>query len=392
METYQDAGLAKQAPLYDDSKLAHNLDPFTVIRVWYKDYVEGIEVWYGPRSHGQRIGSARNADSNVDELMFNPGESLVSISGRSGHWLDTVTFATSEGRSITCGKSKGGDPFSLAVPGMVVSSLKYEVGEYLNYIGAVFAPPKHAGGPYVGVTTLPGKVPGGYMPRGGVRPQPVQMPGPSYPYKPVPSHHQGHAAGPRGGYYPGVPGAGQYPVPGYGQGYNPVPGGAGGYGYGGYMQPIRTQTAGKVHEGEKIFDDYTEVLKPLMDQGCRVDIEEVGITASDNLVVAIECLYTITYPQGNVEKKKLSHVGGEKGMFDSPKRMTVKGGDMLCMAKGRSGELIDRLDIATAGGDLLSAGGNGGEDFLLAVPAGRRIVAFGGSLGDYLASLYAYHV
>lgn len=581
MEIYQDTGLKGQATYYDDSKLAQDLDPITVVRVWHKDFVEGIEIWYGPRSSGQHIGMQRNADTNVDELMLGIGEYITEIRGRSGHWLDSITFITNEERKLECGKSLGGGPFRLFAPGMVIKCFRYEVGNYVNYIGAVFGPSNHIVGSAPGIMTLPAPIPGGMPGRmpggmpggmhvgmnvgmpggmsmgmssgmtgqmggsmstgmggpvsvsisgpthggmpggmpggisvgmhggmpggmtggmpGGVSigmqgrmpggmsgqmpggmsggmggqmpggmsgpmpgrmggnisvsisgpgmsggmmgadagPQPVPMPVPTYPYKPEPTpqypqepqggmggmrggmmgfrgrghfgghgRFQGQGYGPQPGYTapqmyggpgnvsgPGYGTGGYGPAPGYGPGagFGPMPGQPGG-GFGPQpMQPLKSDVVGKTHENDRFFDDYTEIIAPLMEQGCTSAIDDVTILSNGKLVIGIECIYRITRTDGTVEFKKATHTGSEKGIFTNKKKLKLNPGDSISMVRGRCGDLIDRIDLITVAGSAASSGGTGGSEFDLAIPSGRKVIAFGGSLCGFMSTFYVYH-
>jgi len=487
MEIYKDIGRRNNFPFFDNSKLDPNLGPITLVRIWHNMYVEGIEVWYGEKSSGQHIGKERNKSTSVSELIPNADEFITEISGRSGHWIDSIEFKTNYGRVLKCGTSTGGNPFILAVPNMVVKSFKFEVGSYLNYLGAVFGPsnynpvigpgtaplpipiagqmpgsmPGSMSGPMPGPMpiymseqmpgsmpgqmhrsmsgptsgSMPGAMPGqmhrymsgpipGYMP--GSMPEPmkgpqvVSMPVPTYPYKPVPTNEyqpqmdpkggmgemrggmwrmrggfQGHSYNPQGhNPVPGnVTGPGYGPSIGYdpGAGYGPAPGQSGG-GYGPQpFQPIKTKAYGKIHPNDRFFDDYNEILAPLMAQNCRVEIDEVTIHSNDTLVVGIECVYRLTYIQGKVEFKKTTHIGSEKGIFSKKQTLKLNPGDVITMVKGKSGDLIDRLDIASVSGYMVTLGGKGGSDFNLIIPPGRKVIAFGGSTGGFLSSLYVYH-
>eukprot|EP00825_Cyclidium_porcatum_P011361 TRINITY_DN15821_c0_g1_i2.p2 TRINITY_DN15821_c0_g1~~TRINITY_DN15821_c0_g1_i2.p2 ORF type:complete len:102 (-),score=32.66 TRINITY_DN15821_c0_g1_i2:16-321(-) len=67
-------------------------------------------------------------------------------------------------------------------------------------------------------------------------------------------------------------------------------------------------------------------------------------------------------------------------------------GEHIESIKGRAGQYIERLDIKTDSNQEISVGGNGGQPFGNILTGGYPTVwAFGGSLGEYLESIYALY-
>eukprot|EP00826_Nyctotherus_ovalis_P031023 TRINITY_DN2476_c0_g2_i3.p1 TRINITY_DN2476_c0_g2~~TRINITY_DN2476_c0_g2_i3.p1 ORF type:complete len:153 (+),score=43.85 TRINITY_DN2476_c0_g2_i3:76-534(+) len=145
MEAYFDTGRKDHGRYFDDSMLDPDLGKITVVRVWHKGYIDGIEVQYGSKSHGQRIGLKRDHETKVSELLLADDEHITAVHGRSGWWLDQLNFVTSKGRTMNTGTSMGGHPFVFEVPGKVVGFFRYEVSEYVDYFGAAFEAAKKSG-------------------------------------------------------------------------------------------------------------------------------------------------------------------------------------------------------------------------------------------------------
>lgn len=372
---------------HDDSKLTKDLPALSVIRIWHGEFIEGIETCYGQLTSGQHIGKERKPSDNINELILSQGEYITQVGGRSGAWLDRISFKTNYGRTLECGKSTGGEPFNFEVPGMVVSYFKYEVGNHVNLIEVIFDVPKSSG-PMTsppGVTTLPACVP---------------MPIPSYPHNPVPTgpmpgynprggmhgYGQGpHGYNPRGGYPGGGYYGGGYPghmggYPGYGQPAGPMP-----------LQPVKSQSFGGTHGDTKYFDDYTELLAPLIEQGCDPSIEEVVLWEGDKLLLGIECKYRLVYQNGSIEYKKVSHIGKNKGFSSRSNKLTLGSGETIVSAQGRNGNLVDFFELVTSSGAKVSAGGKGGDEFNIQIPHGRKIIAFGGATNGCIHHIYVYH-
>jgi len=116
------------------------------IRVWYDEYVHGIQTVYETSNKGiitspKRIkeGTKKTTLDNK-EIMFNRDEFITGIKGHAGDIIDHVKFYTNKGRELRFGRSEGGNEFSLDVPvGMCVVTIRGGYGGHLHNIGGSYA-------------------------------------------------------------------------------------------------------------------------------------------------------------------------------------------------------------------------------------------------------------
>ena len=412
MQGYQEAGMhdASATP-YNDEIITNGM-PITEIRIWHREYIEGIETNYNGITTGAHQGKNVASSSKIDTLKLGPNEYIQSITGRCGAWLDSMTITTTNGRSMKCGFSSGGHEFSMYAAGLVVINLKFEVGNYVNYIAANFGYPMPTGFQemsHPATYPMPGQMPypmpgqqnypmpgqpnrsmSGPMPYPMPQPMPggpgvVPMPLPTYPYSPQPAPQYGTM--PASG-YPINPMPGQPAVPG--QPFDPMP-----------MpmpsspalgQPSLTSKVGCVQKGSKSFDDFKDVVSPMMSQGCIPGIAYIKIWSASSLVVGLEIKYSFTFPDGRMEYKTTKHIGSEKGFFSLYEELEIKPNEYIVTMKGRSGSLIDRIEFITNASTSARAGGSGGSEFEFGMPTGKRIIAFIGDISNYLNDIAAYYL
>ncbi|CAI2360998.1 unnamed protein product [Moneuplotes crassus] len=134
---------------FDDIELVEDNQNVRLIRirVWYDDFVYGIQTVYETSNNGilvspKRLGAqAETWNLKYEEVYFNRNESVVAIKGSHGEIIDHVIFVTSQGREIRFGLSDGGDPFDLEIPeGVCVGALKGGFGGHLHNIGCYTIP------------------------------------------------------------------------------------------------------------------------------------------------------------------------------------------------------------------------------------------------------------
>lgn len=117
------------------------------IRVWYDDYVHGIQCVYETSNKGIVHAPRRMKDGTkthklkYKEVHFNRNESIVRVVGHAGAVIDHVYFITDRGREIRFGKSDGGEKFEFDIPaGYCVGPIKGGFGGHLHYIGCCVVP------------------------------------------------------------------------------------------------------------------------------------------------------------------------------------------------------------------------------------------------------------
>lgn len=119
----------------------------TRIRVWYDDFVYGIQTIYETSNNGMVVSPKRISEEaeawklQYDEVFFNRNESITAIKGSHGNIIDHVIFETNQGREIRFGLSDGGDPFDLEIPeGTCVGAIKGGYGGHIHNIGCQTIP------------------------------------------------------------------------------------------------------------------------------------------------------------------------------------------------------------------------------------------------------------
>lgn len=119
----------------------------TRIRVWYDDFVYGLQTIYESSNNGIIVSPKRmNPETEhwnlkYEEIFFNRNESIIRLYGHAGAIIDYVVFVTNKGRELRFGLSDGGDPFDLDIPeGSCVGTLKGGYGGHLHNIGCSIVP------------------------------------------------------------------------------------------------------------------------------------------------------------------------------------------------------------------------------------------------------------
>lgn len=147
----------------------------------------------------------------------------------------------------------------------------------------------------------------------------------------------------------------------------------------------RSALQGQVYGNRPCFDDYlgSDIHKEFHDP----EVTSITVYYTNFAVVGIQCSYK------NLSKQFAGacHRGFYNGPTES-KTIHLKFGEHIKSIKGRKGQHIDRIEIKTDENQEISVGGNGGQPFDNILTGGFPTVwAFGGSLGEYLESLYVIY-
>jgi hypothetical protein len=117
------------------------------IRVWYDDYIYGLQTIYESSNNGMIVSPKRMNDDveswklQYEEIFFNRNENITKLYGKNGAIIDSVTFETNQGRELRFGGSGGGDDFDIEIPeGNAVGALKGGYGGHLHNIGCSIIP------------------------------------------------------------------------------------------------------------------------------------------------------------------------------------------------------------------------------------------------------------
>lgn len=141
------------------------------LRVRSGAWIDAVQLVYaGP--DGQEYPLVRHGGNGGTPHSFRlePGEYITALSGRYGHYVDSLQIHTNRRDSEVYGGSGGGFDFRIEAPtGMQIAGLAGRSGIYLDAIGAVFSPvpapapwtgdmvPGHGSGPQQIVAAHSGK-------------------------------------------------------------------------------------------------------------------------------------------------------------------------------------------------------------------------------------------
>lgn len=123
--TYHEAGKTHSDTVsYKDedklAKIGHSPKRITAIRIWFHEYVVGIETFYDKITSGARMGTELLTGSVCEDFILDEKEYITEVSGRAGDVIDLLQFTTNYGKTVSWGNQSGGDPFLLSEPGKVV--------------------------------------------------------------------------------------------------------------------------------------------------------------------------------------------------------------------------------------------------------------------------------
>jgi len=126
---------------YDNYSLRDlNLRPskITHIRVFVKGHIVGFECFYDGISAGKRTGAEFPNSAEARDIVLEPSEYLIKITGTSQEVIDTITFYTSYGRVYTVGEYRQGLPYTLHQKGRIIKYFVVGFGRFMHNIGAYF--------------------------------------------------------------------------------------------------------------------------------------------------------------------------------------------------------------------------------------------------------------
>jgi len=113
----------------------HNYkDALTKIIVYSGDYVDSFQCIY-TSGGGNRHGGGGGKPS---EVVLNNGENITRITGTFKSYLNTIAFTSSSGREWHFGNNRGTDSFDVNVDGGVLQSITGRSGKYMDQISFVF--------------------------------------------------------------------------------------------------------------------------------------------------------------------------------------------------------------------------------------------------------------
>jgi hypothetical protein len=134
---------------FDDLELLEGCQNVKLIRIriWYDDFVYGIQTLYETSNKGVVVSPKRIQEGaevwnlQYEEIFFNRDECITSVTGNAGSVMDHVIFATNQGREVRFGLSDGGEPFDLEIPeGSTLGALKGGYGDHLHNLGGHSVP------------------------------------------------------------------------------------------------------------------------------------------------------------------------------------------------------------------------------------------------------------
>ena len=102
------------------------------------EYVDALQcIWSTPA--GSTVSGTQHGGGggSLNQISLDMNEYIVRVDGRSGIYIDQLTFTTNVGRKIGPFGGGGGDPFSL--PNLNVGGFFGQSGDLLDAVG-VFTP------------------------------------------------------------------------------------------------------------------------------------------------------------------------------------------------------------------------------------------------------------
>ena len=277
--------------------------------IFCKTFICGIQIFYddGTSSgyHGGFMESATPAA--VQELIIDPNDNIVLISGYISDYIGALHIRTSLNRTLDIGQYPKGKEFRLGEHGKVIRKLLFGYTGYVNYLGAfllqlIAAPAIIA--PRVECTLSFG----------------LQCP-------------------------KGTP-----------------------------------------------FDDYTDVVYPALCAGSRVRISRMKVYNCSEGIMGMKVVYEITDAAQKVTKKLQWHRSKKVGLFTSTKSCNFKPGDHVVAIQGKYTENIRmlRITINNEPKIAIECGKDIGSEFLGVPSHNGPIIAFSGTVGEYLYTIRAY--
>jgi hypothetical protein len=110
------------------------------VRVRSADYIDAIQLVYSNGKVGPRQGGL---GGKLSSFKLEPDETITIVSGRYGHYVDSLAITTSKGRTQRWGGSGGTVAYSYTAPaGMWVGDLTGRASQYFDAIGVCIVDPR----------------------------------------------------------------------------------------------------------------------------------------------------------------------------------------------------------------------------------------------------------
>jgi hypothetical protein len=87
------------------------------VKVWNGEFIDGVQFVYRSKDgHTQNTPIHGGTGGHLTELNLNEGESIITIQGRSGDYVDSMTLTTDRGRQASFGGGGGSNTYIYQAP------------------------------------------------------------------------------------------------------------------------------------------------------------------------------------------------------------------------------------------------------------------------------------
>jgi len=347
--------------LYDDAQIL-NRHPGRIekIVVYAKKFIWAIQIFYSDStSTGLHCGYAENETMpEIQELQLLPYENICLISGYAEEFIGALHIKTTNGRTLDIGKMPVGNLFSITSDSLILLKIVFGFTGYLNYIGALMGHEStyiHSAPPIL------------FPPANSIQ-------YPQLPISPVPMPN---------GYTNSYA---TQPISGYPPIQNPVP-------------QISIQLPNIEYSAEfgtsspdgKPFNDFETVVLPALKEGCKVRVCRLKTYKNDTGIIGIKPVYQITDKLGKTRKQEVQHWSKSVGFFTSRGAFNFKEDDYISYIQGKALMIIKQLKIINSKNKVvIEHGKNEGAEFMIIPNHHGPVLAFSGSVGEYLYTLRVY--
>lgn len=337
---------------YDDSRhpdMNENMKVRAVTVYHDSRYVLGLHTEYtdvktgSAFSSGAHINRSWNWLPSKTRLVLEDNEYIVKLEGRSGGWMDRLTFTLSSGRVFTCPEGgNGGSAFSFTAPqGTHFSAFSVGIGGHLHNISAKkFKIPQvktpHPfeidveGGQHFATLEM---VEGNLMLHQsllGQQPAQIQM----RPTTPAPQERPA---------------------------------------------TINKMKVGSTYGDTRVYDDMY-----LLGVDGNMKVHSITLYHCDRYLRGIKTKY-IDLRTGQIITSG-EHLNRKANWFPSKTTLTLADDEHIVKFEGRSGGWMDRLTLTLSSGRVFTApfNGNGGRPFSFTAPAGHCFSGLAVGIGGHL--------
>eukprot|EP00831_Metopus_contortus_P073279 TRINITY_DN6682_c0_g1_i2.p1 TRINITY_DN6682_c0_g1~~TRINITY_DN6682_c0_g1_i2.p1 ORF type:complete len:321 (+),score=29.63 TRINITY_DN6682_c0_g1_i2:83-1045(+) len=305
--------------------------------------ISGLHIMYADGSStGPHIGYFEpESHAESVELQLEPGEAIERIVGYAHDFIGAIHIKTTKGKTLDAGKNPAGSPFKLQLEGLVIGKISCAISGYISLLRAQFVamPPPFQPDPQ----PIPQPVPDIIQPLPPSFPQPYGAPAPYPPSFPI-------------------------------------------------FNVEYTILGGSEKACGTPFDDYKEIVEPTLRVGGKVRITRIKVYEESNgYILGLKVRYELKQADGKPVIVNKEHKSKKVGFFTKRHTYSFPGTDYIAQFQGRYFSNIHKLRFLDNNKKIvLEAGKEEGSSFFALTKRNGPIVAFSGTVSDFLTSLRGY--